>query len=238
MGRAKLQRVEYPAERELQFSTPTTNTPSPNFYSLDHDQRAWVAPGKSFSLYRNERTYFEPQKPASATDFYNTDQSAKMSLSHKVQRSPYRYVAMRAHSAGRDHDRAYLGTFISTPERVGPGLYNENLRVGVSMPRISPNSSAFASGVVRGSTLKRQFAEPGYATLALDNKTWTRHANLITKGHTFPQLQRWQRPPGPGSNRPSEKATPGPGSYGKLHAWPDEGFKGSSRGFNLNRSVG
>ena len=57
-------------------------------------------------MHKNERTYYEPPKPASATDFYNTDQSAKMSLSHKVQRSPYRYVSMRSASAGRDGDRS------------------------------------------------------------------------------------------------------------------------------------
>ena len=236
--RPRLQKIEYPAQRELHFATPTTDTPAPNFYSLDYDSRSWVTQGKNFSMYKHDRSYYEPQKPASASDFYNTDQSSKMSLSHKVQRSPYRYVTMRSHSAGRSHDKAYLGTFIGTPERVGPGLYNENLRVGLSMPRVSPGSSSFASGMVRGASPNQQFAEPGYSTLATDSRVWNKHANAIVKGYTFQQTQRWQRAPGPGSNRPSEKMTPGPGSYGKLHSWPDSGFKGSSRGFNLNRAVG
>ena len=137
MGRAKLQRVEYPAERELQFSTPTTNTPSPNFYSLDHDQRAWVAPGKSFSLYRNERTYFEPQKPASATDFYNTDQSAKMSLSHKVQRSPYRYVAMRAHSAGQRPPSLTWARSLARLSASDPALQREPARRRLNAPHLA-----------------------------------------------------------------------------------------------------
>ena len=81
-------------------------------------------------------------------------------------------------------------------------------------------------------------AEPGYSTLATDHRVWNQHANSIGKGYTFQQTQRWMRSPGPGSNRPSDKATPGPGSYGKLHSWPEGGFKGSSRGFNINSAVG
>ena len=33
--------------KELQLDTPTTIGPPPNFWSLDHDQRAWVAQGKN-----------------------------------------------------------------------------------------------------------------------------------------------------------------------------------------------
>ena len=195
MVRPRLQKIEYPAQRELHLATPTTDTPAPNFYSLDYDSRSWVTQGKNFSMYKHDRSYYEPQKPASASDFYNTDQSSKMSLSHKVQRSPYRYVTMRSHSAGRSHDKAYLGTFIGTPERVGPGLYDENLRVGLSMPRVSPGSSSFASGMVRGASPNQQFAEPGYSTLATDSRVWNKHANAIVKGYTFQQTQRWQRAP-------------------------------------------
>ena len=237
--RPKLERVEYPAQRELSMNVPTAETPAPNFWSLDHDNRSWVTQGKNFSMYKNERTYYEPQKPASATDFYNTDQSAKMSMSHKVQRSPYRYVSMRSSSAGREADRVYLGTFIGTPERVGPGLYGAGTAPGAVMPRSEPGSSSFASGMVRGTGLiPKNVAEPGYSTLYTDKFLWNKHENRQRKGYTFQQTQRWERPAGPGSNRPAERSTPGPGSYGRLHSWPSSGFKGSARGFNHNSAVG
>ena len=81
-------------------------------------------------------------------------------------------------------------------------------------------------------------AEPGYSTLSTDRVAWNRHANQQLKGYTFQQTQRWTRAAGPGSNRPAEKATPGPGSYGMLHSWPEGGFRGGARGFNHNRAVG
>ena len=127
----------------------------------------------------------------------------------------------------------------SDPDRVGPGTYDTHLRI--EMPRSSPGSSAFASGVVRSvpDPMNRgRTAEPGYSTLATDRAQWHRHANRQAKGFSFSQTQRWQRPAGPGSNRPSERGTPGPGAYGRLHAWPQGGFRGSAHGYNHNAAVG
>lgn len=256
MGRPKLERVQYPAVRDLMMNTPTAATPPPNFWSLDHDARDWTRGGKNFSLHKNERTYQAVTKPASATDFYNTDQSSKMSLAHRVQRSPHRYVSMRSQSAGREGDGAYLGSFIGTPDRVGPGAYAVGMGTYVPtaggtatyrdlhMPRCEPGSSPFASGLPRdggvlaGNVMRGRVAEPGYATLETDHALWVKHENRQTKGRSFDKTQRWARPVGPGSNRPSEKTTPGPGSYGRLFAYPDKGFKGSGRGYNHNASVG
>ena len=249
--RPRLERIQYPAVRELSMATPTTETPAPNCWSIDHDERAWVAQGKAFSMYRTERPYLEARKPASATDFYNVDQTSKMSIAHRVDRSPYRYVGMRSQSAGRDGGGAYLGVLISTPDGVGPGSYRKTgsfvPNAGgrgtyheVYMPRSEPGSSAFASGAVRGfgGPMRSTPSEPGYSTLATDRATWRKHANSQGKGYSFEKTRRFARPPGPGSNRPAEKETPGPGSYARLHSWPAKGFRGGARGFNLNTSVG
>jgi len=251
-----LERVEYPAQRELVYDTPTTDTPAPNFCSLDLDNREWVKQGVNFMMYKNERIYHASQKPASATDFYNTDQSSKMSLSHRVQRSPHRYVTMRSQSVGREGDRAYLGMFVGTPERVGPGSYVVGMGTYVPtaggkaiyrelhMPRCEPMSSPFASGLPRNGgaqgfgVLRNRTAEPGYSTLDTDQSTWKKHENQQTKGFSFNKTHRWVRSPGPGSNQPSEKDTPGPGAYGRIHVWPKNGFKGSSHGYNHNVAIG
>lgn len=231
--RPPIDRVVYPAVRPMTWQLEAEASPPPNFWSLDADQRAWVARGKGFSMHRADRTYYKTQKPASATDFYNTDQSSKMSVTHKVQRSPYRYVGMRAESA--HNPGAYLGFVQGTPEAVGPGSYQPHaFRIERSE---DSGSSAFGSQqprtaenfMVRGRT-----AEPGYSTLETDLRLWQRHANGQVKGRTFACAQRWKRPPGPGSNLPGEKLTPGPGAYGKLHSWPGGGFKGTARGFNHN----
>ena len=236
--RASRGRIEYPALRDTLLTIPTTNTPAPNFWSLDHDAANWVSKGKGFSMYRSERPYHESQKPASATDFYNTDQGAKTSLAHKVQRSPYRYVSMREQSSGRGGD-TYLGTYIGTSERVGPGAYALGAYREHKMPRCEPYSSSFASGVPRAGSAPKLKGEVGYSTLATDLATWNLHgSNRQLKGASFSKSMRWERPPGPGSNRPADKSAPGPGAYGRLHSWPEAGFLGSARGFNHNRSVG
>jgi len=235
MVRPRLERIQYPAVRDLLLNTPTTDTPPPNFWTLDHDRRDWLAQGKAFSLHQNDRTYAAaaPNKSGSATDFYNTDQGAKITLSHKVQRSPYRYVAMRTNSA----DRTGPGSFGSTPDRVGPGTYGSaHGMLAHQMPRSSPGGSSFASGAIRSGTAgygaSTRPAEPGYGTIHADTRAWTLHQNFQPKGTSFERSQRWPRPPGPGSNRVSDKATPGPGTYGKLHSWPEKGFRGSARGYN------
>jgi len=255
--RPKLERVTYPAFREMHTRIPTTNTPAPNFWSLDHDARNLVRQGRNFSLHKNERTYLDVKKPASATDFYNTDQASNVSMAHKVQRSGYRYVSMRSQSAGREGDRAYLGSFTGTQERVGPGTYavgmgtyvptagGSDVYRDVHIPRIEPGNSAFASGMPRsggvrggGGVLHNRTAEPGYSTLSTDDHVWNAHDNRQTKGKTFEKTMRFVRAPGPGSNRPSDKPVPGPGTYGHVHSWPEKGFMGSAHGFNHNVTVG
>lgn len=231
--RPPVERIVYPAVRTMTWQRESEASPPPNFWSLDADQRAWTARGKGFSLYRADRRYYQTPKPASATDFYNTDQSSKMSVTHKVQRSPYRYVGMRVESA--HNTGAYLGLVAGTPEQVGPGSYKPN---AVRMERSEGSgSSAFASGQPRTGdnfVLRGRTAEPGYSTLETDLRLWQRHANGQAKGLSFSNAQRWKRAPGPGSNLPGEKLIPGPGAYGTLHSWPDEGFKGTARGFNHN----
>jgi len=234
MPRPQVERIRYPAERETVTSVPTTKTPAPNFWSLDHDNRNWVRQGKHFSMHANERVYMPTKQGASASDFYNTDQASKVSLGRKVQRSPYRYVSMIEKSHGRDVSPAighsYAPLMVSTTERGGPGAYSPGSQ---QMPRWAPNTSAFASGLPRCSTFdSRASSEPAYSTLETDEKLRKLHENGQTKGATFAMTQRWQRPAGPGSNRPSDKATPGPGAYGKLHSWPGKGFMGTAYGFN------
>ena len=104
------------------------------------------------------------------------------------------------------------------------------------VPRAEPGTSAFASGALRGQKIGgASAAEPGYSTLQTDQALWNRHANRQGKGYSFPKLMRWDRPPGPGSNRPADVGTPGPGAYGSVSLkYPEKGFKGSARGFNHN----
>lgn len=220
MPRPAVERITYPAERETVTCVPTTNTPAPNCWSIDHDNRNWVTQGKNFSLYTNDRSYAPTKQGASASDFYNTDQASKVSLVRKVQRSPYRYVSMSNKSAGRTSG-PYLGTLTGTTDRAGPGAYSPG---SLEMPRWAPNSSPFASGQPRCVSSNSHASEPGYATLTADERARKLHENGQGKGGSFPQTQRWPRAPGPGSNRPADKATPGPGAYGKLHAWPSKGF--------------
>ena len=231
MGRPQVERIVYPATRECVTATPTTNTPAPNFWSLDHDARNWVAQGKNFTAYRHDRDFAPVRKPASASDFYNTDQGAKMALTHRVQRSPYRYVSMRSQSAGRDGGN-YLGTSIGTGGRVGPGTYSPHAQ---DMPRQEPLFSVLASGSLsRPPAGQRNASEACFATLDEDERQRSHAHFLHQKGAPFLQTMRWARPVGPGSNRPADKITPGPGAYGKLHSWPSTGFIGTARGFNHN----
>ena len=86
--RGVLSRVEYPAVRDMLLTTATAETPPPNCWSLEHDEREWVRQGKGFSMYKNERSYYTAPKSASATDFYNTDQAAKQSAKHPATAPP------------------------------------------------------------------------------------------------------------------------------------------------------
>lgn len=222
--RGRIETITYPAFKNMSWHK-TTETPPPNCWSLEHDERVRSG-GVSFSQYRSDRKYHDQAKPASNTDYYNIDQSNKMSLAHKVHRSPYRYGGMLSESAGRGgSDTSYLGNSIGTPERVGPGSYSPIAAsargYALSLSR-GVGSSAFASRQARTGNnfgLPGRTAEPGYASLAVDERLWMRRANGQPKGASFGCAQRWKRPPGPGSNLPAEKDTPGPGSYVSMTEW-------------------
>ena len=226
--RPQPERIVYPAMRECVSTIPTTNTPAPNCWTIDHDNKEWVAQGKTFSMYKHDRDYAAIRKPASASDFYNTDQGPKMSVGQRVQRSGYRYVGMRTQSAGRGGVAS-----LSTGARVGPGAYNPHL---ATMPRQAPMMSAFASG-----SLSRPFAgarsagDICCASIAQDERRRKDLYYQKQKGVPMLHAQRWERPVGPGSNLPSAKLPPGPGAYGKAHSWPATGFLGTARGFNHNQ---
>ena len=174
MPQPQLEKIVYPAVRDLMLAQPTAgDSISHNGWSVDSDSRAWMAQGRGFTLHPSDRSYQPTRKSASATDFYNTDQAAKMSVAHRVHRSPYRYVAMRSQSAGRD--AAHGGAGPSTGERVGPGSYSPST---LRMPRFSPNNAVFASGVPRaglGVLQQKQPIEPGYASLSHDRRLWHTH---------------------------------------------------------------
>ena len=292
--RGRIEQITYPPMRSMDWHK-TTDTPSPNFWSLEHDERARLSAGKSFSLYRSDRKYTGTTKPASATDYYNIDQFSKMSLAHKVHRSPYRRVlrycgacSSLAHLAPTDTGTVAcsrsrpaaaaatprtLATRLARPSESGPARTRRTRRARASrcvgktsplpallspawpplagarpsnLPRPRPcrcqlhvacvstrppsplsgrlpqvlsdgvGSSAFASRQSRTGSgnfgLPGRMAEPGYATLNADRQRWMRHANGQSKGTSFGCAQRWKRPPGPGSNLPAVKDTPGPGS--------------------------
>ena len=232
MVRNVVEKIKYPAFREMNLTTTDPNiSVHPNMWSIEHDKLTKTKYARSTKLYTTERTYFSGPKPASATDFYNTDQSSKMSVERRVTASPYRYFGMRAEAGPRVPPGPYLGTYTSTPDEVGPGSYDQDEK---RMPRHEPGTSAFASGMVRGRRIGSASTEPGYSSLSTDLALWNRHANRQSKGYSFPKVVRWERAPGPGSNRPAALDTPGPGAYRSQPSWPAKGFKGSARGFNHN----
>ena len=143
MPRPQLERITYSPVRDLLLTTKTTDTPPPNCWTLEHDRKERVRAGKYFSLHKNERTYefMKTNKSASATDYYTTDQGSKMSLAHKVQRSPSHYLNR---TEKRSYpDGAYLGEVHSTPNRVGPGAYGTSFGVlEHQMPRADPGARA------------------------------------------------------------------------------------------------
>jgi len=236
--RGERRRIEYPAVRDMDWQlTPSAQTPAPNCYTLEADEREWHSEGKHFTLYSNDRTFYAGQGSASATDFYNTDQASKVSLHHRVSRSPYRYAAMRSSSAGRGGmPGASLELLTATNDKVGPGTYTaDTYKVPLPRRRHEVGSSVFASGTPRIGAVgasPHRIAEPGYATLREDGKYWQLAENRQTKGKSFGNAQRWKRLPGPGTNLPAQKIPPGPGAYGELHSWPAGGFRGTARGFN------
>uniref|UniRef100_A0A7S3C5L0 Uncharacterized protein n=1 Tax=Haptolina ericina TaxID=156174 RepID=A0A7S3C5L0_9EUKA len=191
-------------------------------------------------MHANDRTFHTERPPASATAYYNLDEKGPtIGMGNKAPISPWRYVCMRSTSAGRTpkEGEGILGLKISTTEKVGPGSYSAHtIKVPPAEPqRKVPGSCVFASTrprVGKEGMLPWRVAEPGFSSLAVDQRAWQQHENQMTKGNSFANTQRFRRPAGPGSNLPTQKIPPGPASYGKLHSWPAGGFKSSSRGFN------
>ena len=189
-------------------------------------------------MYKNDRQYVTGQKPSVHTEMLHVDAGSKMSVSHKVYRSPIRYAAMRVESGGRsDLASQSLG---GTDALVGPGKYDPMLPTEVGKkPAFSiDGSSSFASGSLRvppsSFSLPHRTAEPAYSSLAHDRSAWNDKGNGQAKGEAFGRGLRFTRSPGPGSNLPECKPPPGPGSYQKLHQWPSSGFTGTAKGFNHN----
>ncbi|KAL1515305.1 hypothetical protein AB1Y20_001937 [Prymnesium parvum] len=230
-----VERIRYPALREMTWQqSAAASNPDPNFYTLDYDDRVRHSEGKFFTLYATERTFYSGRGSASATDFYNTDQGPKATLYHRVSRSPYRYGAMRASSAGREVKAS--SPACATTERVGPGTYHVgNQRVPPPPRRRDVGSAVFASATPRLGkewAVPPKTAEPVYSSLSVDRKSWTSRGNKYTKGMSFGSAQRFKRAPGPGTNLPAQVPVPGPGAYCGLHSWPDQGFNGTARGYN------
>lgn len=196
-------------------------------------RHAWNAKGRNFSLYKADRQYITGEKPNVHTELIHADAGTKMSVAHKVYRSPMRYGAMRIESASRpdlsEHSK------VGTDERVGPGKYDPSptkSRPGYSID----GSAAFVSGELRippnSFSLPHRTAEPAFSSVQLDKTAWVKKANGQGKGVSWTRSQRFQRQPGPGSNVPEHKPPPGPGSYLKLHSWPTSGYMGTAKGFN------
>ena len=127
-------------------------------------------------MYTADRTYHTTQPPASASDFYSTDQGSKMGIQHKVSRSPYRYAAMRSTAAGRmpkNGGAENLGVRIGTNERIGPDKYSPHAsRAPPANPRKTVGTSAFANEQSRVSkecvANTWRIAELGFSSVQLD----------------------------------------------------------------------
>ena len=200
-----------------------------NGWSVGADARAWGS-ARAHSQYNAKRPMFGATPSYSKAAFYNTDQGPKVSMTRRSAASGQRYSGMTALSSSRvfGENRA------SSAALPGPGEYSPSLTAAAAYRRLhvpQPGTSAFVCGLPRTALplLTHTSSEPGYASLAHDGRSWTR------AGSRGPQAQRFQRPPGAGSNLPSQKISPGPGAYGADHPWPAEGFMGTGRGFNHNR---
>ena len=116
---AKQWAFQYPAVREMKWMIAPHSAP-PNFWSIQYDRRAWDARGRNFTLYKSDRTYVSSQKPSVHTELLHVDAGPKMSVAHKVYRSPMRYGAMRAESSSRPDLSKH--SLHGTDEVVGPGV--------------------------------------------------------------------------------------------------------------------
>ena len=207
-----------------------------NGWSFGADARAWGR-AQSHSQYNAERPMFGATPSYSKNAFYQTDQGPKVSMGRRSAGSGQRYSGMTALSSlpaakhvfgGRTQQR------VSSASLPGPGAYSPS-HVKAAYNRLhvpQPGTSAFVCGLPRTALplLTNTCSEPGYGTLAADSRSWSR------AGARGPQAQRFKRPPGTGSNLPSQKVPPAPGAYDVgTHSWPAEGFIGTARGFNHNR---
>jgi len=235
------QRIVYPAVREMDWQR-LPEAPAPNCWSLDHDRKAW-GQVPAYTQYKNPRSLIGVLKPASSADFYQTDQGSKMSIKRQVQGSALRYSSMRKEA----NDRV-TGTGSSagaTSPAVGPGSYTQHMRsqqkivLGTKpfmdrQPRMLEHPYTMQTGE-QFFVMSNRTAEPGYASLAADQRDWVIHGNRRVKGAKILDGSRFHRAPGPGSNVPDPQIVPGPGTYTQIHAWPKTGFIGTSNGFNHNR---
>ena len=98
-------------------------------------------------------------------ELIHADAGTKMSVAHKVYRSPMRYGAMRAESSSRPDLSKH--SLHGTDEMVGPGRYDPRVpsTIGVRPAFSLEGSAAFASGEQRipprSFLLPHRTAEPG-----------------------------------------------------------------------------
>jgi len=198
------ERIQYASTRDMPWMRSPPSAP-PNFWSIQYDRRAWDARGRNFTLYKSERTYASGQKPSVHTEIVHADAGPKMSVAHKVYRSPMRYGAMRDGSSNRT-DPSKQNLSGTDGEVVGPGKYDPRVpsEIGTRPAFSIDGSSAFASGTLRipptSFSLPHRTSEPAFSSVAQDNSAWNKHENGQKKGASFSCTQRFQRRAGPGSN--------------------------------------
>ena len=95
-GSSTMERIQYPALREMDWQKPRGCGPKPNFWSIDADARSW-ARARSTTLYVHSRQVMPAIRSVSAGDFYGSldGSGPKQGLSRGVQSSSMRYSSMR-----------------------------------------------------------------------------------------------------------------------------------------------
>uniref|UniRef100_A0A7S4FBM2 Uncharacterized protein n=1 Tax=Chrysotila carterae TaxID=13221 RepID=A0A7S4FBM2_CHRCT len=229
-----MERIVYPAVREMDWQRLPV---SPDSYgsALEQDRRAWNG-ATAFTQYKNDRSLLTVTKPASATDYYDTNSGKCTEISRASERSPMRYSGMRETAAARNECRPNS----STNELVGPGSYSPTNKQKWE-PRLVQGEQiplpVFADAQPRTRSADFMHAcssgTPGYSSLVHDQRNWQRHDNNRQKGAYIPRERRFQKPAG--SPTRAYSGSPGPGSYGKIASWPTQGYIGTARGFNHNR---
>ena len=65
MPQPQLEKIVYPAVRDLMLAQPTAgDSISHNGWSVDSDSRAWMAQGRGFTLHPSDRSYQPTRKSA------------------------------------------------------------------------------------------------------------------------------------------------------------------------------